>query len=122
MNAPPGTYWYHSHVGAQRTNGLEGVLVIREKSYTESQRDRDLVVALQEWYDSPTCQVPISILVNGKGRIAEQKFDCKNTNELNKYERGIGGIFEKVEYLPTKNGEFSTNYESLKLTFLEPTD
>ena len=117
MNAPPGTYWYHSHVGAQRTNGLEGVLVIREKSYTESQRDRDLVVALQEWYDSPTCQVPISILVNGKGRIADKKFDCRNANELNKYERGIGGIFEKVEYLPTKNGEFTTNYESFKVDF-----
>ena len=21
FNAPPGTYWYHSHVGSQRTNG-----------------------------------------------------------------------------------------------------
>ena len=23
MNAPAGSYWYHSHVGAQRTNGLQ---------------------------------------------------------------------------------------------------
>ena len=88
MNAPPGTYWYHSHVGAQRTNGLEGVLVIREKSYTKSQRDRDLVVALQEWYDSPTCQVPISILVNGK-KVNSQKLKLPSGKVLKGEERKI---------------------------------
>ena len=31
FNAPQGTYWYHSHVGAQRTNGLQGALVIKPK-------------------------------------------------------------------------------------------
>lgn len=28
---PPGTHWYHSHIGAQRTDGLYGGLVIKEK-------------------------------------------------------------------------------------------
>ena len=28
---PPGTHWYHSHVGAQRTDGLFGALVVRER-------------------------------------------------------------------------------------------
>ena len=28
---PAGTHWYHSHVGAQRTDGLFGGLVVREK-------------------------------------------------------------------------------------------
>lgn len=27
---PPGTYWYHSHAGSQRTDGLYGGLIIRE--------------------------------------------------------------------------------------------
>ena len=27
---PPGTYWYHSHTGAQRTDGLFGPLIIRD--------------------------------------------------------------------------------------------
>ena len=115
MNAPPGTYWYHSHVGAQRTNGLEGVLVIRDKDYTEEQKERDLVIALQEWYDSPTCQVPVSILVNGKGRIPDKKFNCKNTNEVNRYLRGLGGNFDQEDYFPTKRGNFPTNYESFKI-------
>lgn len=27
---PPGTHWYHSHIGAQRTDGLYGGLVVKE--------------------------------------------------------------------------------------------
>ncbi len=30
---PAGTHWYHSHVGAQRTDGLFGALVVREKNF-----------------------------------------------------------------------------------------
>lgn len=29
---PPGTHWYHSHTGAQRTDGMFGSLVVREKN------------------------------------------------------------------------------------------
>ena len=29
---PAGTHWYHSHVGGQRTDGLFGALVVREKT------------------------------------------------------------------------------------------
>ena len=29
---PAGTHWYHSHVGAQRTDGLFGALVVQEKN------------------------------------------------------------------------------------------
>ena len=29
---PAGTHWYHSHVGAQRTDGLFGALIVREKN------------------------------------------------------------------------------------------
>ena len=30
---PAGTHWYHSHVGAQRTDGLFGALIVREKNH-----------------------------------------------------------------------------------------
>lgn len=30
---PTGTHWYHSHVGAQRTDGLFGALIVMEKKY-----------------------------------------------------------------------------------------
>lgn len=32
---PSGTFWYHSHTGAQRTDGLFGALIIRENSSRE---------------------------------------------------------------------------------------
>ncbi len=31
---PPGTHWYHSHAGAQRTDGLFGALIVRENQIT----------------------------------------------------------------------------------------
>ena len=30
---PSGTFWYHSHSGAQRTDGLFGALIVKEKKY-----------------------------------------------------------------------------------------
>ena len=35
--APAGTHWYHSHLGAQRTDGLFGGLIIREHPSNKSQ-------------------------------------------------------------------------------------
>ena len=32
---PPGTHWYHSHSGAQRTDGLFGALIVREDRLPE---------------------------------------------------------------------------------------
>ncbi len=33
---PPGTHWYHSHAGAQRTDGLFGALIVRENETTRA--------------------------------------------------------------------------------------
>ena len=33
--SPAGTHWYHSHLGAQRTDGLFGGLIVREKNDTQ---------------------------------------------------------------------------------------
>ena len=94
MNAPPGTYWYHSHVGAQRTNGLEGALIIKDKKpprqYSKViDKPGKQTIVLQEWCKSPTCQVPVSILVNGKSRIPDQTFYCDD-EETRKYLQGHG--------------------------------
>ena len=34
--SPPGTFWYHSHSGPQRTDGLFGALVVKEKNLTDA--------------------------------------------------------------------------------------
>ena len=36
--SPPGTFWYHSHSGPQRTDGLFGALIIKEKNLTDACR------------------------------------------------------------------------------------
>ena len=53
---PAGTHWYHSHVGAQRTDGLFGGLVVRENDNTRLNevRDRILPNSQQEITDSPS--------------------------------------------------------------------
>ena len=35
--SPSGTFWYHSHSGAQRTDGLYGALIVKERSRRKSQ-------------------------------------------------------------------------------------
>lgn len=97
-------------MGAQRTNGLQGGLIIRKTGTTKDQLDKDKIVLLQEWYESPTIQAPKSILVNGKGRIAEKTFVYEPT-EVNKYLRGLGGNFPKEDYSKTQSGAFTTKYK-----------
>ena len=51
---PKGTFWYHSHIGTQRTKGLFGALIIREKS-TEHLKEH--IMTINGWnhlWDSDT--------------------------------------------------------------------
>jgi len=54
--APSGTFWYHGHIEGQRTDGLFGALVIREKDGTNNsyldQPDRHTIV-LHDWWPQP---------------------------------------------------------------------
>ena len=116
MNAPPGTYWYHSHVGAQRTNGLEGALIIKDKKPLRQysrviDKPGKQTIVLQEWYKSPTCQVPVSILVNGKSRIPKQTFYCDD-EETRKYLQGHGAKFPKMNSEPLVR----TSYEIFRVS------
>ncbi|VDI52462.1 Hypothetical predicted protein [Mytilus galloprovincialis] len=40
-----GTYWYHSHVGAQRAKGLIGALIVRERTSLEM---KEHIMTIQE--------------------------------------------------------------------------
>ncbi|KAH3694262.1 hypothetical protein DPMN_081702 [Dreissena polymorpha] len=41
-----GTYWWHSHVGTQRTNGLFGAFIIKERTETSTE---DLILQINDW-------------------------------------------------------------------------
>ncbi|XP_046583057.1 laccase-2-like [Haliotis rubra] len=43
---PKGTFWYHSHLGNQRTNGVLGALIIREKKPLAME---EMIMVLQDW-------------------------------------------------------------------------
>ncbi|OWF42004.1 Laccase-4 [Mizuhopecten yessoensis] len=43
---PAGTFWYHSHIGAQRSMGLNGALIIREKIALEVDEH---ILTIQDW-------------------------------------------------------------------------
>lgn len=51
---PSGTFWYHSHMGSQRTNGLFGALIVKEKElkYPLSFIDdpANHTINLMDWY------------------------------------------------------------------------
>ena len=54
--APSGTFWYHGHIEGQRTDGLLGALIIREKDNGDAdyldQPEKHTIV-LQDWWRQP---------------------------------------------------------------------
>jgi CopA family copper-resistance protein len=52
-----GTYWYHSHSGFQEQTGLKGAIVIEPQEADPVAYDRDMVVMLSDWTDTPPDQV-----------------------------------------------------------------
>lgn len=56
LASPPGSHWYHSHMGAQRTDGLAGALIVREGEAKEN-RSRallgELMPGLETFRDEP---------------------------------------------------------------------
>ena len=48
-----GTYWYHSHSGFQEQTGLYGSLIIDPAEPEPFSYDRDYVVMLSDWSDTP---------------------------------------------------------------------
>ena len=55
-----GTYWYHSHSGLQEQAGLYGAIIIDPREPEPCPYDREYVVVLSDWHDSP----PETILAN----------------------------------------------------------
>lgn len=47
-----GTYWYHSHSGAQEQTGMAGALIIDPKNGETMAYDREYVIFLTDWTDA----------------------------------------------------------------------
>jgi len=52
-----GTYWYHSHSGAQEMAGMYGAIIITPIGGESIQADRDFIVQLSDWTDEKPMRV-----------------------------------------------------------------
>jgi CopA family copper-resistance protein len=52
-----GTYWYHSHAALQEAAGYFAPLIIEPAKPDPFQYDRDYVVVISDWIDTPPAQV-----------------------------------------------------------------
>lgn len=74
---PPGTFWYHSHVGSQRVDGLLGAFVIRKN---ESDPLPEHIMQIQDWNHDWDGNMGYQLMVygiieNGTKYIPSQSLD-----------------------------------------------
>src|SRR5699024_8405006 len=77
-----GTYWYHSHSGFQEQTGVYGPIIIDPAEPDPVQYDREFVVMLSDWSDTP----PEKIYANLKKHSTYYQYN----------ERTIGDFFADV--------------------------
>ena len=53
---PRGTFWYHSHIGGQRVDGLFGALIIKPKS-TINTVIKDVIMHVGDWFHNSGSEV-----------------------------------------------------------------
>ena len=56
-----GTYWYHSHSHFQEQLGLYGAIIIDPREPDPVAYDRDMVILLSDWSDTPPAQIQATL-------------------------------------------------------------
>ena len=73
-----GTYWYHSHSGFQEQTGLYGAIVIDPKDKDPVTYDREYIVMLSDWSDTP----PSTIYANLKKQSTYYNYSERTFSDL----------------------------------------
>ncbi|CAG8486582.1 6664_t:CDS:2 [Funneliformis caledonium] len=109
----PGTYWYYSHYGTQRADGLYGALIVIDPEESKLYNyDDEETILLSDWYHDESAALlkkykysnasisdffepfPNSGLINGKGI-----FNCENyENELKNKEKCNSEELKIIEF------------------------
>ena len=55
--ANKGTYWYHSHMGAQRTNGVFGAFIIKERPTQNISPPEGVIMVVGDWQHDQSSEV-----------------------------------------------------------------
>ncbi|XP_065666474.1 uncharacterized protein LOC136087511 [Hydra vulgaris] len=57
-----GTFWYHSHVGSQRTNGAYGSFIIKERENTNTEKITDVIMTVGDWHHKTSEEVDLKMV------------------------------------------------------------
>ena len=79
-----GSYWYHSHSGAQEQEGMYAPLIIDPAGDDPVRYDRDYSIVLSDWSDED----PMGVLRNLKGNGAYYNFAKRTLPQL------VAGLFD----------------------------
>lgn len=52
-----GTFWYHSHSGAQYSDGLRGLFIVHDEKEDNYEFDKELSWSISDWYHSPSSEL-----------------------------------------------------------------
>ena len=106
LASPSGTHWYHSHMGAQRTDGLLGALIVRESEAKENRAREllgELLPGIETFSDEP-----------GNHTVIIMDWQQEPSIGLfAKFQSSLGFYTQKVmEKVPTKSESFYTATKS----------
>ncbi|XP_065665484.1 uncharacterized protein LOC136086913 [Hydra vulgaris] len=59
---PKGTFWYHSHVGSQRTNGAYGAFIIKERENANTDKITDVIMTVGDWHHKTSEEVDLKMV------------------------------------------------------------
>ncbi|KAG2127639.1 laccase [Suillus bovinus] len=119
-----GTYWYHSHYGAQYCDGLRGALIIYNPKdpyrFLYDIDDESTVITLMDWYHLPSPQVqrqviPDSVLINGLGSYLggpDTPYAVVNVRPFKRYRFRLLNMACKPNYMFSIDGHTLTIIEA----------
>ncbi|XP_065665483.1 uncharacterized protein LOC136086912 [Hydra vulgaris] len=86
---PKGTFWYHSHVGSQRTNGAYGTFIIREREKVNTKKITNVVMTVGNWHHKTSEEVYLKMVYGNF--IGMKPFNPSKTVD--------GGLFSGVTWV-----------------------
>ncbi|XP_048742279.2 uncharacterized protein LOC125655810 [Ostrea edulis] len=99
---PPGTFWYHSHAGSQRVDGLLGAFVIRKN---ESNPLPEHIMQIQEWNHDWDADLGYQYMIN---KIIENRTKFKSSKSI---DGNFFSLFKAHAGLINGRGRYYTNFE-----------
>lgn len=74
---PRGTLWYHSHVGSQRSNGVYGPFIIKERSVPGVITPIDMIMTVGDWHHENSDELYIKMVYGNF--IGRDKYEATGT-------------------------------------------